>query len=68
MTVLTDEQLMGQLQQGNAGALDELYRRHARALHAFCRNLAPTSHDPEDLVQDVFLRVIKSAHVPCSRS
>jgi RNA polymerase sigma-70 factor (ECF subfamily) len=62
VTVLTDEQLMGQLQQGNAGALDELYRRHARGLYVFCRNLAPVSHDPEDLVQDVFLRVIKSAH------
>lgn len=53
---------MGQLRQGNAGALDELYRRHARGLYAFCRNLAPASHDPEDLVQDVFLRIIKSAH------
>jgi RNA polymerase sigma-70 factor (ECF subfamily) len=61
VTPPTDEQLMGQLQQGNAGALDELYRRHARGLYAFCRNLAPVSHDPEDLVQDVFLRVIKSA-------
>ena len=62
VTVLTDEQLMAQLQQGNAGALDELYHRHARSLYAFCRNLAPPTHDPEDLVQDVFLRVIKSAH------
>jgi RNA polymerase sigma-70 factor, ECF subfamily len=62
VALLTDEQLMGQLQQGNAGALDELYRRHARGLYAFCRNLAPASHDAEDLVQDVFLRVIKSAH------
>jgi RNA polymerase sigma-70 factor (ECF subfamily) len=57
----TDEQLMAQLQQGYTGALDELYRRHARGLYAFCRNLAPTSYDPEDLVQDVFVRVIKSA-------
>ena len=62
MTLLTDEQLMEQLQGGNAGALDELYRRHARSLYALCRNLAPASHDAEDLVQDVFLRVIKSAH------
>jgi RNA polymerase sigma-70 factor (ECF subfamily) len=58
----TDEQLMGQLQEGNAGALDELYCRHARGLHAFCRNLVPASHDAEDLVHDVFLRVIKGAH------
>jgi RNA polymerase sigma-70 factor (ECF subfamily) len=62
VTVPTNEQLMVQLQHGNAGALDELYRRHARSLYAFCRNLAPVSHDPEDLVQDAFLRVIKSAH------
>jgi RNA polymerase sigma-70 factor (ECF subfamily) len=61
VAALTDEQLMGQLQQGNTGALDELYRRHARGLYAFCHNLAPASHDPEDLVQDAFLRVIKSA-------
>jgi RNA polymerase sigma-70 factor (ECF subfamily) len=62
VTVLTDEQLMERLQQGDAGALDELYRRHARGLYALGRSLAPASHDPEDLVQDVFLRVIKSAH------
>ena len=62
MTVPTDEQLVGQLQQGDVGALDELYRRHARGLYVFCRNLATGSHDPEDLVQDAFLRVIKSAH------
>lgn len=62
MTVPTDEQLMYQLQQGYVGALDELYRRHARDLYVFCRNVAPASHDPEDLVHDVFLRVIKSAH------
>jgi RNA polymerase sigma-70 factor (ECF subfamily) len=62
VTALSDEQLMEQLQQGNARALDGLYRRHARGLYIFCRNLAPAPHDPEDLVQDVFLRVIKSAH------
>lgn len=62
MAGLTDEELMEQLQQGRTGALDELYRRHARGLYAFCRRSAPSGHDPEDLVQDVFIRVIKSAH------
>lgn len=62
VTVPTDEQLMYQLQQGYVGALDELYRRHARDLYVFCRNVAPASHDPEDLVHDVFLRVIRGAH------
>lgn len=62
MTTLTDEQLMREVQQGKPGSLGELYGRHASGLYAFLRNLAPASHDPEDLVQDVFLRVIKSSH------
>ena len=64
MKILTDEQLMEQLQQGRTEALDELYRRYARRLYAFCANTmrSQTSHDPEDLVQDVFVRIIKSAH------
>jgi RNA polymerase sigma-70 factor (ECF subfamily) len=61
---LTDEELMQQLQQGRTGALDQLYSRYARKLHVFCANAtrASVGTDAEDLVQDVFLRVIKSAH------
>jgi RNA polymerase sigma-70 factor (ECF subfamily) len=61
---LTDEQLVEQLQQGQTDALDELYKRYARKLYAFCYN-ATRSQNPqesEDLVQDVFVRVIKAAH------
>ena len=64
MSRLTDEQLMERLQQGQTEALDELYRRYAHKLYVFCHN-ATRSADPqrsEDLVQDVFLRVIKAAH------
>lgn len=60
-TRLTDEQLMERLQQGQTDALDQLYRRYARKLCAFCYN-ATCSSSPEDLVQDVFVRVIKGAH------
>jgi RNA polymerase sigma-70 factor (ECF subfamily) len=61
---LADEQLMAQIQEGETGALDELYRRYAKRLYVFCDNLTrgKTPQDPEDLVQEVFLRVIKSAH------
>ena len=64
MAELTDEQLMGRLQQGQTGALDELYRRYAKKLYAFCYNFvrAHNPQDAEDLVQDVFVRLIKSAH------
>lgn len=63
MNSLTDEQLMEQLQLGRTGALDTLYKRHARQLYAFCSNATRSSpQDAEDLVQDVFVRVIKAAH------
>lgn len=60
----SDEQLMARLQQGQTDALDELYKRYARKLYAFCNNVVRVqgAHDPEDLVQDVFVRVIKAAH------
>jgi RNA polymerase sigma-70 factor (ECF subfamily) len=55
---------MDRLQQGQTSALDELYRRYAPRLCVFCRNFlrSPVARDPEDVVQDVFVRVIKSAH------
>ena len=55
---------MEQLQQGQTEALDELYARYARKLYAFCSYItrAQRQDDAEDLVQDVFLRVIRSAH------
>jgi len=59
--MLTDEQLMERLRSGEKDAIDELYIRYARKLYAFCQNIAP-SEDPEDLVHDVFMRVIAAAH------
>jgi RNA polymerase sigma-70 factor (ECF subfamily) len=58
--MLTDEQLIEQLKKGETDALDELYRRYSKKLYAFCYNIA-RSQNPEDLVQDVFMRVIESA-------
>ena len=59
----TDEQLMERLKQGQTGALDELYRRYARKLYAFCYNTMrfQNPQETEDLVHDVFVRVIKAA-------
>ena len=56
----TDEQLMERLQNGETDAIDELYRRYAGKLYAFCHNMA-RSEDSADLVQDVFMRVITAA-------
>jgi RNA polymerase sigma-70 factor (ECF subfamily) len=55
---------MERLRQGQRDALDELYRRYAAKLYTFCRYTTRTldAQSIEDLVQDVFLRVCKSAH------
>jgi len=64
MKGFSDEQLITALQQGQTAALDELFARYARKLFVFCDNALGTgdSQDAEDLVQDVFIRVIKAAH------
>jgi RNA polymerase sigma factor (sigma-70 family) len=58
--MLTDEQLMEQLRSGETDAIDELYQRYARTLYAFCYSIT-RSEAAEDLVHDVFMRVITSA-------
>lgn len=58
--MLTDEQLLERLKKGKSWALNELYRRYATPLYVFCRNLAHAK-DPEDIVHDVFMRVIESS-------
>lgn len=58
--MLTDEQLIERLKKGKSRALDELYRRYAKPLYAFCGRLT-RAKDPEDIVHDVFMRIIESA-------
>jgi RNA polymerase sigma-70 factor (ECF subfamily) len=60
MIALTDEQLMDQLKSGDTASIDELYRRYAKKLYAFCSSLM-AARNPEDLVHDVFMRVIERA-------
>jgi RNA polymerase sigma-70 factor (ECF subfamily) len=61
---LSDEQLIEFLLQGQTAALDELYERYARKLFVFCDHTLGSGNpqDAEDLVQEIFMRVIKAAH------
>ena len=61
MSGLSDEQLVDRLQEGQTDALDELYSRYAKTLYAFCYSIT-RSENAEDLVHDVFLQLIRSAH------
>lgn len=57
---LTDEGLMMACRQGRQEALEELYRRHHRAVFAFIFRLVHDRQLAEDLVQETFLRVYGS--------
>lgn len=60
MTMLSDEQLLDRLKDGNSSALEELYRRYAKQLFLYFRH-SMSAMNPEDLVHDVFGRVIENA-------
>lgn len=55
-----DATLMGRVAQGDLSALGELYDRHARGLVRFAARMS-TWNDAEDVVQEVFLRVVRLA-------
>jgi RNA polymerase sigma-70 factor (ECF subfamily) len=46
---------------GDAGALTELYRRHRSGTYSLCLHMTADADEAEDLTQEVFLRVIRSA-------
>ena len=58
--MLTDEQLVIRIRRKNAEAVDELYKRYSRKLYIFFKNIMRSS-SPEDLVHDVFIKVIENA-------
>jgi RNA polymerase sigma-70 factor, ECF subfamily len=62
LDTLTDAQLILEVGKGNMPALAELVKRHqTRALHVAYRSLGDWQL-AEDVVQDGFLRVHRSAH------
>lgn len=60
MNRMTDEQLMDRLRDGDPDSIDELYGRYARKLYVFFSRIMKVPN-PEDLVHDVFIRVIEKA-------
>ncbi|KQC06443.1 MAG: hypothetical protein APR54_01655 [Candidatus Cloacimonas sp. SDB] len=62
MKHLSDDILIEQLKQGRNEALDELYRRYSKSLYFYCKKTAYhlSPQDLEDVVQDIFVKVIKS--------
>lgn len=58
---LSDEQLMDRYKSGEAKAFELLMERHYQSVHNFLYRYTGNSHAAEDLLQDVWMRVIRGA-------
>jgi RNA polymerase sigma-70 factor, ECF subfamily len=58
---MTDEALMAAYQKGDLAAFGELFDRHEKRLWNFLQRFVRDKATAEDLLQEVFLRVVKSA-------
>jgi RNA polymerase sigma-70 factor (ECF subfamily) len=58
----TDDELMLRAQQGDADALGALFERYQSPLYGFFARLTGRPATSEDLVQETFLRVMRSKH------
>jgi len=58
---MTDEQLMLRFGQGDQGAFEELFARHRQRVYAFYRRRVPGRERAEELTQETFLALLRSA-------
>ncbi len=61
MQAVTDEQLIQWVADGDPSCLATLFERHHRAVYQFCLQITRHRTESEDLVQDVFLKILRSA-------
>jgi RNA polymerase sigma-70 factor (ECF subfamily) len=57
-----DETIMQEVRAGNVGKLEALFDRHHRPLFRYFMHLTPNRAMAEDLVQEVFFRILKYRH------
>ncbi len=55
------EGLLQEVAKGSTNALESLYRLTDRAVYAYALSLVHNAHDAEDVLQECFLRIFKSA-------
>ncbi len=61
MRAVTDEQLIQWVADGDSSCLATLFERHHRAVYQFVLQITRQRTHSEDLVQDVFLKILKKA-------
>jgi RNA polymerase sigma factor (sigma-70 family) len=57
-----DEEIMQEVRAGNVGKLEALFDRHHRPLFRYFMHLSANRAASEDLVQEVFFRILKYRH------
>jgi RNA polymerase sigma factor (sigma-70 family) len=61
MQAVSDEQLIQWVADGDASCLGTLFERHHRGVYQYCLQLTRSPAVSEDLVQDVFLKLLQKA-------
>ena len=61
MRAVTDEQLIQWVADGDPSCLATLFERHHRGVYQFCLQMTRHHAHSEDLVQDIFLKVLRKA-------
>lgn len=56
-----DGELLHRCRDGDAAAFEELYARHGRALYGLARRMLGRPEEAEDVVQDTFVTLVRSA-------
>ena len=61
MRAVSDEQLIEWVAGGDASCLGTLFERHNRSVYRYCRQMTRHSEQAEDLVQEIFLKILRRA-------
>jgi RNA polymerase sigma factor (sigma-70 family) len=61
MRAVTDEQLIQWVADGDTSCLATLFERHHKAVYQFCLQMTRHPAQSEDLVQDVFIKILRKA-------
>jgi len=61
MQAVTDEQLIQWVADGDTSCLATLFERHHKSVYQFCLQMTRQRVQSEDLVQDVFMKILQKA-------
>ncbi len=61
MQAVTDEQLIRWVADGDPSCLATLFERHHKGVYRFCLQMTRNRTQSEDLVQDVFIKVLRKS-------